>query len=523
MQDERNAATERVILHLDLDCFYAQVEHERLNIPQDQPLAVQQWGSLLAVNYVARAFDVKRSENIGDARKKCPQIHLPHVETLGEGSEVAPNRSKQKAILRRYRVASRQVFLVIAKHVPLYEKASIDEAYMDVTQQAIDRLDSGASDGMEYGQTHVYGIEGGAFPHTRQEKLLCIGAQIAQEIRDDIQQTLHFTTSVGIATNKLLSKLASPLHKPNGQTLIPPRSVQDFMQTFRVDKIRGLGGKLGARIVELSTKLDKETSRVTAGEIVDEFGLAGLQQQLGVETGIHVYNLCQGFDGNEPVNPKKTLVAHINSVKSFEKTGILKSDDMLRYWLRILCEEMVTRFDEEREENQRIPTQLTIHYERPGHKKQFKHFAVPHKIDTESFFAAALAQIEISTALPCSLLYLVGKDFVPISSGAAKITQFFKGVSAAPIQPKEEVSPAPLPSRHINKTTPNASIARFFSNNPTSEDDGRYFCVKCGRHIDSTAAEHDDYHMALELSSQWNEPTPPKKRPKGPMDSFVKK
>ena len=50
----------RVILHLDLDCFYAQVEHVRLNIPQDEPLAVQQWGSLLAVNYPARVFGVKR-------------------------------------------------------------------------------------------------------------------------------------------------------------------------------------------------------------------------------------------------------------------------------------------------------------------------------------------------------------------------------------------------------------------------------------------------------------------------------
>lgn len=66
----------RVILHIDLDCFYAQVESIRLGIPQDEPLAVQQWGSLLAVNYAARKFNIKRSENISEAKQKCPSIHL---------------------------------------------------------------------------------------------------------------------------------------------------------------------------------------------------------------------------------------------------------------------------------------------------------------------------------------------------------------------------------------------------------------------------------------------------------------
>ena len=61
----------RVILHLDLDCFYAQVEHERLKIPHDEPLAVQQWGSLLAVNYAARPFGVTRSLSVRQAILMC--------------------------------------------------------------------------------------------------------------------------------------------------------------------------------------------------------------------------------------------------------------------------------------------------------------------------------------------------------------------------------------------------------------------------------------------------------------------
>ncbi|KAF0719053.1 Aste57867_1314 [Aphanomyces stellatus] len=551
--DDGGGGGERVILHLDLDCFYAQVEHERLNIPHDQPLAVQQWGSLLAVNYAARPFGVVRSEHISETRKKCPNIHLPHVETLGEGSDVAPNRAKQKAILRRYRVASRQVFLVIAKRVPLNEKASIDEAYMDVTEEAINRLESGTSDGLSYGNTHIIGVESSAFPVTRQEKLLCIGAQIAQEVRDDIQATLHFTTSVGVATNKLLSKLASPLHKPDGQTMIPPRSVQDFMQTFPVDKIRGLGGKLGVRIVGLSTKANKDTNRVTAGDIVDEFGIAGLQQHLGVESGLHVYHLCTGNDGNEPVNEKKALLAHLNSVKSFERTGLVKTLPLLHYWLRILCEEMVTRFEEEAEENQRVPTQLTVHFERPGQKKQFKHFPVPSKVTTEAFFFAALAQLEQATVLPCSLLYLVAKEFVPTAGAAAttKITDFFKGPSGAASDDAmtethhhDPWRDEAMVAKKASKPAKASTIAHFFTkpsaatttsdnspddaggNDVTSVDDGGYYCPHCRTHVRTTAAEHEDYHMALALSSQWNDGDPAPKRPKkhvGPMDLFMRK
>ncbi|CAM9916500.1 unnamed protein product, partial [Hapterophycus canaliculatus] len=76
----------RVIVHADLDCFYCQVEHVRLGIPTSTPLAVQQWDGLIAVNYEARRFGVKRGDRTAAAKQKCPQITLVHVETIGEGS-----------------------------------------------------------------------------------------------------------------------------------------------------------------------------------------------------------------------------------------------------------------------------------------------------------------------------------------------------------------------------------------------------------------------------------------------------
>lgn len=67
---------QRVIIHLDLDCFYAQVEGLRLKIPETEPIAAHQWGFVLAVNYVARQYGVKRGDLIDEALKKCPKIHI---------------------------------------------------------------------------------------------------------------------------------------------------------------------------------------------------------------------------------------------------------------------------------------------------------------------------------------------------------------------------------------------------------------------------------------------------------------
>ena len=164
--------------------------------------------------------------------------------------------------------------------------------------------------------------------------------------------------------------------------MIPPRSIDDFMLTFPVDKIKGLGGKLGARLVEMAAKEPK--GRVTAGDIRNEFGLQGLQDALGGDSGRYVFNLCSGFDLHEPVSGKKSLLANLNSVKSFEKSGVVTTKARLMYWLHLLCVEMAGRFDEELDENQRRPTRLTLHYTRRGDKSQVMHLHVPSAPTPES-------------------------------------------------------------------------------------------------------------------------------------------
>ncbi|KAJ1505150.1 DNA-directed DNA polymerase eta rad30 [Coelomomyces lativittatus] len=122
----------RCICHIDLDCFYCQVEHKRLGIPASVPLAVQQWQGLIAVNYAARAANVKRHESIHEALKKCPELRLVHVATYSDvdvNPDYHPDPSPltHKVSLEPYRRASADIFKIISRFSPKYQKASVDE------------------------------------------------------------------------------------------------------------------------------------------------------------------------------------------------------------------------------------------------------------------------------------------------------------------------------------------------------------------------------------------------------------
>ena len=145
--DELSRRPLRCILHLDLDCFYAQVESKRLGLPEDEPLAVQQWGGLLAINYAARAFGIKRGMRVEEAMTLCPALRTPHVPLVGGdggagggggggGSADEPDRSQAKVSLERYRTESTKIFALLESLAPELERASIDEAYIDATELA---------------------------------------------------------------------------------------------------------------------------------------------------------------------------------------------------------------------------------------------------------------------------------------------------------------------------------------------------------------------------------------------------
>lgn len=150
--------TARCIIHIDLDAFYAQVEHVRLNIPRDIPLGVQQWQGLIAVNYPARAAGITRHLPAPEARKVCPNLRTVHVATYGPDDlqpsyYEAPSLVTHKVSLEPYRRASVKIFQIFTRELKTFgeggivQKASIDEAFLDVTAVVQKMVEAHLADG----------------------------------------------------------------------------------------------------------------------------------------------------------------------------------------------------------------------------------------------------------------------------------------------------------------------------------------------------------------------------------------
>jgi nucleotidyltransferase/DNA polymerase involved in DNA repair len=145
----RPSVASRVMLHVDMDAFYAQVEMRRLKLNPSRPAAVQQWGSLIAVNYPARKAGVTRHVRASEARRLCPDIQLVHVDLLDERGALkdpaTATQANSKVSLARYRSASHEIFAVLVRLCgeKRCEKASVDEAYLDVTHLCEELLATG--------------------------------------------------------------------------------------------------------------------------------------------------------------------------------------------------------------------------------------------------------------------------------------------------------------------------------------------------------------------------------------------
>lgn len=287
--EENGLHSSRVIILLDLDCFYAQCESVRLSLAPSLPLCLLQWNSALAVNYAARErFGLKRGANFEEIREKsngqCVALHLPVVSTAEiqekeseeDGSiEIAYEREfnlpadhkrkiflkeknkmrhsgEGKASLDRYRLASARIFQImlealethVGKNNFVLEKASIDELYLDVTMHCFKednvpawRVDG--SDGKELAgkalnetvicskdKIHHLGMSDAG---DLEQRALWRGCIISCGLRQTVFERLGFTLSAGVSTSKLVAKLGQAVVFP---TAIPHVSLY-IMKTVR--------------------------------------------------------------------------------------------------------------------------------------------------------------------------------------------------------------------------------------------------------------------------------------------------
>lgn len=191
----------RRILHVDMDAFYASVEQRDQPALRGQPVAVggrpESRGVVAAASYEARRFGVRSAIPMSRAVRLCPSLVI-----------VPPNFAK-------YRAVSHQVFEIYRSVTPLVEPLSLDEAYLDVTD------------------------------NSWQETL---GMNVAKRIKAAIKDATGLTASAGVAPNKFLAKIASAWQKPNGLTVIAPERVEAFLQKLPVDALWGVGPVTAARL-----------------------------------------------------------------------------------------------------------------------------------------------------------------------------------------------------------------------------------------------------------------------------------
>ena len=219
----------RRILHVDMDAFYASVEQRDDPSLKGRPVAVGGQpggrGVVAAASYEARAYGVRSAMSMARAVRLCPALVIVRPE------------------FQKYRAASNAVFSIFREVTPLVEPLSLDEAYLDVTENA-------------WGET--------------------LATTVAKRLKARIREATGLTASAGVAPNKFLAKVASGWKKPDGLTVISPERVEPFLQQLPVDALWGVGPvtarKLRARGIERLVDVrttDVQVLREAVGSLAD--------------------------------------------------------------------------------------------------------------------------------------------------------------------------------------------------------------------------------------------------------------
>ncbi|PSS03286.1 sister chromatid cohesion protein Eso1 [Coniella lustricola] len=547
----------RVVAHIDLDAFYAQCEMRRLNLPDEQPLAVQQWQGLIAVNYAARDKGIGRFHEIHEARKLCDNLICQHVATWREGEDSWAYRDEplvntDKVSLDPYRLQSRKILSIIKESLPAnlqkVEKASIDEVFLDLSAHvhsvmlerfselskpppyddpteklpmpSISALDWKADALIDVDETETE-IDDPDWD----DVAILIGSEIVRDVRIAIRNTLEFTCSAGIAQNKMLAKLGSGSKKPNGQTVIRNRAIGRFLSGFKITKIRNLGGKLGDQVVQLF-----------GTDSTNELLLVPLEQfklKLGDDTGVWLYNTIRGIDHSD-VNSRVHIKSML-SAKSFRPS--INSIDQAYKWLRIFVGDIYSRLVEEGVlENKRRPRTINLHHRHGGQTKSRQN-PIPQgrPIDQTTLFDLAknlMNQIVLEGQVwPCANLSLSVGGFDEGVTGNMGISAFLlhgEEAQALKRSSREVTAEPPLvhPPGKQSKLEKRLGIQQFFSaRTERSQDDdaiieedrpspcdghaqpsgaAAYICERCRAWFDfpEDLQCHEDEHLARDLQQE---------------------
>lgn len=256
----------RKIIHIDMDAFFASIEQRDAPELRGKPVAVggsAERGVVAAASYEARIFGVHSAMPSFLAKRKCPElIFVPHRFDV-------------------YKSVSRQVMDIFQEYTDLVEPLSLDEAFLDVTENKM-------------------GFKSGMF--------------VAQKIREQILATTQLTASAGISFNKFLAKTASDLNKPNGQAVILPQDALAFIDQLPVGKFFGVGKKTGEKLEAIGIHTGADLRNLEQAELIRRFG----------KMGNHFYKIVRGED-NRPVKPDR-IRKSIGAERTYESDLTLPAE-----------------------------------------------------------------------------------------------------------------------------------------------------------------------------------------------------
>lgn len=458
LASERRRMETRVMATVDMDSFYCSVERMRNPALRGVPLAVVQYnprapdelpadsnrivpesnGSLIAVSYEAREQGVTRIMRAKEAKRQCPPLVLVQV----------PVRHS-KADLGIYREAGERFVDTLSRFADKVKRASIDEAYVDLTEAATAlarRVAAGTAalpgHGMQDPAQGGWSWVGGVAPSqplsraevrnghapmsvvapvagpapcpsdlaliSRQhmadlreeerrkqelnqaakamaeqsdgvhaavqwwgrpadswresEVLLACGAHIIHMARATIREELGFSCSAGIAHSLTLSKLASSMHKPDGQTIVPSACAEALLEAMPTGRVKGLGGDVGRRLAdELGVETLGDLRRVPMHTLLSHFPTKNTAAPVR-GSAPWLYRISRGIDLEkvEDRQRQQSFGAGKNFVKS--KTGTLTDGKALRFWSLQLASQIAEQIETEETVHERIATKLVVQW-----------------------------------------------------------------------------------------------------------------------------------------------------------------
>jgi DNA polymerase-4 len=261
----------RKIVHIDMDAFYASVEQRDDPQLRGKPVVVAWRGNrsvVCAASYEARKFGVRSAMPSIRAERLCPNaVFLP------------PD-------FPRYRAVSRQVREIFRRHTDLIEPLSLDEAYLDVTENKTG---------------------------------LPTATQVSRTIRKQIHAELQLTASAGVAPNKFLAKIASDWKKPDGLFVIQPEEVDSFLPPLPVDRLRGVGKVTEEKLKGLDIHTIADLRRLELPALESRFG----------RYGVRLYELARGIDESLVVSDRPTQ--SVSAEDTFERdVPLTETEPMIR-------------------------------------------------------------------------------------------------------------------------------------------------------------------------------------------------